>query len=148
MNINHRLDVRNADALGTLREFLAAWWMAVGLEALLAPVEQPDGEEIRTQVVTERVQGRGLRALTDESLTCGAECDRLPRQLRTACRICEWPTPRGADVAVGVLGLPPREMLLVIGRDEAPSARLHLGEVTDRGAAEGEGVRRGGRVGA
>jgi len=228
MNINHRLDVRNADALGTLREFLAAWWMAVGLEALLAPVEQPDGEEIRTQVVTERadlarvnpfapvmlenaataiskfsrdfpggriaamlrpcelralvelrkrrnvpaaddkvtilgvdcggtlppadfaqrVQGRGLRALTDESLACGAECDRLPRQLRTACRICEWPAPRGADVAVGVLGLPPREMLLVIGRDEATSERLHLGEVTDGIAEEAEVVRREVAIGA
>ncbi len=228
MNVNHRLKVRNADPLGTLRDFLAAWWTAVGLEALLAPVEQPDGKEIRTQVITERAdlarvnpfapvmlenaataisklsrdfaggriaavlrpcelralvelrkrrnvaaaddkvlilgvdcggtlppvdfaeraQGRGLRALTEEALECGAECDRLPRQLRTACRICEWPVPRGADVTLGVLGLAPHEMLLLIASDEATSERLHLGAVSDGEAEEAEVVRREVAMGA
>ncbi len=228
MNVNHRLNVRNDDALETLRGFLAAWWMAVGLEAMLAPVEQPDGREIQTQVITqraelarvnpfapvmlenaataiskfsrdypggriaamlrpcelralielrkrrnvpaaddkvtilgvdcggtlppqefaERVRGQGLRALTDEALTCAADCDRLPRQLRTACRICASPAARGADVAVGMLGIAPDQALLIIGRDQATSDRLCLAAVTDGIAEEAEVVRREVAIGA
>ncbi len=228
MHVNHRLSVRNADALGSLQGFLAAWWTAVGLEALLAPVEQPGGLEIRTQVITERtdlarvnpfapvmlenaataiskfsrdhpggrvaallrpcelralvelrkrrnvaaaddkvtvlgvdcggtlatgdftqrVSSLGLRSLTEEALACGAEFDRLPRQLRTACRICEWPDPRGADITIGMLGLPPQEMLLVIARDGATSERLQLASVTDGLAEQAEVVRREAVIGA
>lgn len=88
------------------------------------------------------LQGRDLQALTAEVLACGADCDRLPRQLRTACRICVSPAPRGADVTIGTLGIPSREYLLIIASGESVDAELHLGAVTDGIAEENEVVRR------
>ena len=43
MNVDHVLKIRDGDAVKTFREFLSAWWQRVELDALLAPVEQPDG---------------------------------------------------------------------------------------------------------
>lgn len=44
MNVNHILRLREDDAVGTLRNFLSAWWSRAGLDAMLAPVELPDAE--------------------------------------------------------------------------------------------------------
>jgi formate dehydrogenase subunit beta len=228
MNINRKVEVRDADPLQTLREFLAAWWTAINLNALLAPVELSSGREVKTQVISDRndldrvnpfapvmldnaataigkfardhpgariavmlrpcelrawtelrkrrnvpmasdhvltvgidcpgtlpaidfarrVQDQGLRGMTEDALDCGADCDRLPRQLRTACRICDGPAPRGADLTIGILGIPSREYLVVIARDRATDEKLALASITDDEAEESEVVRREVAVGA
>lgn len=53
MNVNRVIEVRNHDPVGSLREFLAAWWEAAGLEALLAPVELADRSGVMAQVIEE-----------------------------------------------------------------------------------------------
>lgn len=51
MNVNRIVEVRGSDPLAALREFLARWWRANRLDALLAPVELPNGSGVRTQVI-------------------------------------------------------------------------------------------------
>src|SRR5512146_2289688 len=52
MNVNRTLHIRNADTVKTLQQFLAAWWMRVELDAMLAPVELPDHSGVSAQIVT------------------------------------------------------------------------------------------------
>ncbi len=51
MNVNRFIQVRDGDTLGALREFLAAWWRRVELDALLVPVEQKQGATATSQVI-------------------------------------------------------------------------------------------------
>jgi formate dehydrogenase subunit beta len=96
----------------------------------------------------ERVQAQGLKALTREGLACAADGDCSPHRPRTACRVCRWPAPVGADVTLGAIGVMPDEYLLLVARDEAIDEQLRLGAVTDGIASEAEAVRREIAVGA
>jgi formate dehydrogenase subunit beta len=71
-----------------------------------------------------------------------AEEGEIACQTRTACRMCERPAPRGADVTLGFIGVNAMTEMLVIAADESADARLRLGEVTGRVATEQEVVRR------
>jgi len=42
MNINRVLLIQEDDPVNTLRNFLSAWWLEAGLDAMIAPVELPD----------------------------------------------------------------------------------------------------------
>src|SRR3972149_948138 len=195
----------HADApRGARRAFRASWWRADRLDALLAPVELPNGAGVRMQVIEDpsgleavnpyaplmesnaataigkfsrdRPDGRlaailrpcELRALTElrkrrhppaaaDTVTIGgvdclgpfnveddsegvrvhgqkrvtrqlldhaSEGDCSLRRLRAACRVCEWPAPRGADLTIGGIGVAPDDYLLVIAPDEATDERL------------------------
>jgi formate dehydrogenase subunit beta len=52
VNVNHILHIRNADTVKTLQDFLAAWWLRVELDAMLAPVELPDHSGVSAQLIT------------------------------------------------------------------------------------------------
>src|SRR5512138_938573 len=52
MNVNHILHIHNADTIKTLQDFLAAWWLRVELDAMLAPVELPDHSGVAAQLLT------------------------------------------------------------------------------------------------
>jgi formate dehydrogenase (coenzyme F420) beta subunit len=71
-----------------------------------------------------------------------AEEGEITCETRTACRMCERPAPRGADVTLGFIGVDAANELLVIAADESADARLRLDKVTDRVATEREVVRR------
>jgi formate dehydrogenase subunit beta len=71
-----------------------------------------------------------------------AEEGEIACQTRTACRMCERPAPRGADVTLGFIGVDATQELLVIAADESADARLRLSEVTRREATEREVVKR------
>ena len=51
MNVNHILHIQNEDAIQTLRNFLAAWWLRVELDAMLAPVELPNHGGVVAKVI-------------------------------------------------------------------------------------------------
>jgi formate dehydrogenase subunit beta len=228
MNVNRIVAVRNNDPLTTLRDFLAAWWRANRLDALLAPVELPDGAGVRTQVIedpsgiasvnpfaplmesnaataigkfsrgrpagrlaailrscelralvelrkrrhppaaadtvtivgvdclgtfaaeeyAECVRTHGPKRLIRQLLDYASEGDCAIRHLRPACRVCEWPAPRGADLVIGAIGVQPDDYLLVIAPDEATDERLGLAEVAPLLAEENQVVRREVAVGA
>ena len=227
MNVNRVIEVRDRDPLGAVRSALGAWWQKAGVDALLAPVELPDGTGTRSEVLLDarrldevnpftpvmgsnaaaaigkfsrdhpgarlaallrpcelralielrkrrygaaaddrvltigvdctatlgpeafagRARTRGLAALTREALEAAAEGEPWPARPRTACQVCLSPAPRGADLAIGFLGLPAGQMLLLIARDEATDAANHLQHVAPTLASEAQVVQRESAVG-
>lgn len=95
-----------------------------------------------------RVEARGADAVTREALAYADEGGLPPQELRTACQVCSWPAPRGADLTLGVFGTKAGEYLLLIARDEATDARLGLGAVAAGLATESQAVRREVAIGA
>jgi len=89
-----------------------------------------------------RLQAQGVSQLINEALSYAAEGGFTPQRLRTACQMCDWPATCGADLTIGAIGVAPDQYLLVIARDEATDAGLHLGDVTDGLAEEAQIVRR------
>lgn len=51
MNVSRKLRVRDHESVRRLREFLWQWWTEAGLDAMLTPVEQPNGLGVATQVI-------------------------------------------------------------------------------------------------
>lgn len=53
MNVNRIVHIRDQNTVKTLQDFLAAWWVQVELDAMLAPVELPDHRGVAPQVITQ-----------------------------------------------------------------------------------------------
>jgi len=51
MQVNRILEVQDSETLPTLRSFLADWWRQYELDAMLAPVEQPEKARVISQVI-------------------------------------------------------------------------------------------------
>lgn len=73
MNVNRLLCIDNQDALHAVREFLANWWLQVGLDAMLAPVELADDASIMPQVIEDP---SGLVAVNPYApiMSCNTAC--------------------------------------------------------------------------
>lgn len=74
--------------------------------------------------------------LTRQALQDAAEGGLRMCAYRTACRLCEWPAPRGADIVIGTIGVETTKHLLVIAHNEALDDCLRLGDLTDGSASE------------
>lgn len=84
-----------------------------------------------------REQGpAGLQEATAQVLRNAAEGGLRPQRFRTACQICDWPAPCGADVTIGMIGVESGRYLLVVARDEEVDSRLDLPAVTAGLASE------------
>lgn len=83
----------------------------------------------------------GAETMTAQCMTV-TEGGEFSCETRAACRMCERPAPRGADVTLGFIGVDATRELLVIAADESADARLRLGEAASRGATEREVARR------
>lgn len=227
MNVNRVIEVHDQDPLAAVRSALGAWWQQTGLDALLAPVELPDGSGTRCEALRDparleavnpfapvmgcnaaaaigkfsrehpgarlaavlrpcelralielrkrrygaaaddrvltigvdcpatlapepfaaRARQSGLAALTREALQSAAEGEPWPARPRPACQVCLSPAPRGADLAIGFLGLPAERLLLLIARDEATDAANQLDHVAPTLASEALVVQRESTVG-
>lgn len=53
MNVNRILQIQEEDAVKTFRCFMATWWEHVKLDAMFAPVEQPDQTAVSLRVLTD-----------------------------------------------------------------------------------------------
>lgn len=82
------------------------------------------------------VAQRGAADILSETLINAAEGGLRPQPFRTACQICDWPAPRGADLAIGAIGINSSQFLLLIARDEATDQRLRLSGLTYHPATE------------
>ncbi len=216
MNVNRVIEVRNGDAVSTIRGFLASWWEQYRPDALLAPVEQKDRRGLvlkviedpaeiagvnpfapvmsgnsasrANQLLQERAGGRlavilrpcELRAFIElqkrrgsgsrqgivvvfgidclgtfskadykryaeargpdevafEVLRNAAQGGLRPQRFRTACQICDWPAPRGADITIGTIGIASDKQLLLIARDEKVDAGLKMSTMAGDLASE------------
>lgn len=91
---------------------------------------------------------RGPDDVTAEVLSNAAEGGLRPQRFRTACQICDWPAPRGADMTIGTIGVASNKHLLLIANDEKTDSNLGLNSLTDHLANEYQASRRETVVGA
>ncbi len=78
----------------------------------------------------------GVEEVTRATLQNAFQGGLIPQPFRTACQVCEWPAPRGADIVIGTLGVDTEKTLLLLACDECLDSRLHLTELTDGPAPE------------
>ncbi len=83
-----------------------------------------------------QVEALGLGALIGSVLHNATKGHLQSAEMRTACRICNWFSPKGTDLTVGVIGVDSEEFLLLIAHDEAIDAKLKLGAVVVEQATE------------
>lgn len=82
------------------------------------------------------VTAQGMQAVTETMLKNAAEGGLQALRIRPACQMCTSPSPQGADVIIGTIGVDTRRYLLLIARNEAIDQRLHFGQVTAHLATE------------
>jgi formate dehydrogenase (coenzyme F420) beta subunit len=92
--------------------------------------------------------GGGSDEITRSTLQNAYQGGLIPQPFRTACQVCEWPAPRGADIVIGTLGVDTEKTLLILACDECLDSRLHLTGITDEPAPEYLVSRRETMVGA
>lgn len=79
-----------------------------------------------------RAQRKGsAHELSKESLQFARQGGIAAYRYRSACQMCASPDAQGADVNIGVIGLPVRKYLLVETRDPAVSSRIRADLITD-----------------
>lgn len=81
-------------------------------------------------------------SLLKENLEYASEGGLTPERLRTACQLCDWPAPVGADLAIGLLGVDTNTQLFLIARDESTDLKIHLAEIVPARVPEDAVVRR------
>lgn len=79
----------------------------------------------------------GADRVTRETLRFARQGGILLYRNRPACQMCVSPVPVGADVCIGVLGLPVSEVILITARDGPTAERLGLEAITDGPAPAG-----------
>lgn len=90
----------------------------------------------------------GAEEITRQVLRNAAEGGFRTQSFRTACRICDWPAPRGADLIIGTIGINSSELLLLIARDDKTDDALGLANLASGLAGEHQVSRRETVVGA
>lgn len=73
--------------------------------------------------------------LTKETLQFARQGGIMAYRYRSACQLCVSPNAHGADLNIGILGLPIRQYLLIATKDSAVDNRLSLESIAD-GPAE------------
>lgn len=53
MNVNRVLHIHEGNTLRTVQDFLATWWLRIGLDAMLAPVQLPGNAGVSPQWITD-----------------------------------------------------------------------------------------------
>jgi len=98
-------------------------WLVISVDCLASfPVEEYEWRVDRA--------GRVDR-LTREVLRFARQGGIAPYRYRRACQMCVSPLAQDADLSIGLLGLPIKDLILVTARDEAIAERLCLAEITD-----------------
>lgn len=69
-------------------------------------------------------------------LSYGKQDSYIPYTVRETCQMCDAPSPLGADITIGTIGIETQGELLVITRNEELDAALRLKDVTDGLATE------------
>jgi formate dehydrogenase subunit beta len=88
------------------------------------------------EVFARENEAKSLAELTEDSLQNAAQGGLRPQRFRTACEVCDWPAPCGADITIGSIGVSTEHFLLVIARDETIDTRLGLNTAAPTNASE------------
>jgi formate dehydrogenase subunit beta len=95
-----------------------------------------------------RVEETGLRQVTDEVLRNASQGGWKSLPFRTACQVCDWGAPRGADMAISIIGVESDKHLLIILRNEEIDAHLGVSNIARELANEYQVSHRETMVGA
>lgn len=94
------------------------------------------------------VYQQDLDRITRDTLHNAASGGFQTLHIRTACQVCDWPAPWGADVSVGTIGVDTEKYLLILARSEQRDQELELDKLAGRTATEYQVSRRETVVGA
>jgi formate dehydrogenase subunit beta len=83
-----------------------------------------------------QAEALGIESVTRSVLHDATEGQLRSPLMRTACQICDWGSPRGADLTIGVIGADSEKFILLIAHDETTDARLVLETEAARLATE------------
>jgi formate dehydrogenase subunit beta len=121
--------------LRTFRELQKMGRVPAGIDRLV--IMGIDCPGVLDQIEFHRqVEALGLGAVTRSVLHDATLGHFLSEQMRTACQICDWSSPRDADVTIGVIGVTSEDLILLIARDEIMDAKLLLDTVAVKLATE------------
>jgi NAD-dependent dihydropyrimidine dehydrogenase PreA subunit len=111
------------DRLARRGQVILDEWLVVGVDCLASfPTED-------FQWRLERAGGS--EALTYQMLQFARQGGISPYRFRDACQMCDHPTCQSADLQVGLVGLPVKEYVLVMAKDESTARQLDLPHITD-----------------
>lgn len=97
-------------------------WLIVGVDCLAS---------FSTEDYAWRTERAGNgEQLTRENLRFARQGGISTYRYRRACQLCLQPEVLGADFTLGVVGMPVKETILVLARDEATAKTLHLAQLT------------------
>jgi NAD-dependent dihydropyrimidine dehydrogenase PreA subunit len=69
--------------------------------------------------------------LTRETLKFARQGEIAPYRFRQACQMCHSAGWQGADLTIGLLGLPIQDYILITAKDTETARKYHLNQVTD-----------------
>jgi ferredoxin len=69
-------------------------------------------------------------------MSYGKQASYVPYDVRQTCQLCDSPSPMGADITIGTIGIEPQGEILIIAKNEAIDASLKLQDLTDGMATE------------
>lgn len=79
-----------------------------------------------------RAERKGsAQKLTDEALRFAPQGGIMAYRYRSACQLCVSPDAQGADINIGILGLPVRKHILISTRNDDIAEQLKLDQITD-----------------
>lgn len=96
----------------------------------------------------QRVGEAGLRQVTNEVLRNASQGGWKSLPFRTACQVCDWGAPRGADMAIGIIGVESDKNLLIILRNEEIDMHIGVSDIAPELANEYQVSHRETMVGA
>lgn len=100
------------------------------------------------QEYNRRVMAMGASQVIAEVLQNASQGGWKQLPFRTACQVCDWSGPRGADMIFGIIGVESDKHLLVILRNEECDARLGIAAIASKLASEYQVSHRETMVGA
>lgn len=72
-----------------------------------------------------------IDSLTQETIRFARQGEIAPYRFRQACQMCHSAGWQGADLTIGLLGLPINEYILITAKDAETARKYHLNQVTD-----------------
>lgn len=98
-------------------------WLVIGIDCL-ASYDENDFDW--------RVQKAGsIEQVSRDNLGHARQGGIALHRFRNACQMCTSPEASNADLCIGLLGLPVKQVLLVRAKDRETAERLNIGGITD-----------------
>jgi formate dehydrogenase subunit beta len=103
-------------------------WLIIGMDCLASYPQEDFEWRLR--------RAGGVEALSREALRFARQGGIAPYRFRQGCQMCTSPDSEKVDLHFGLYGLPVKERILIIAKDNETAARLRLEDLTSGPAPE------------